>query len=366
MRITGAILEEIGRSPKYRESQPIRVCELDLASPGAGEVLVRMEAAGLCHSDLSVVNGNRVRPVPMLLGHEAVARIEEVGEGAHGFKVGERVVLTFLPSCGRCEGCATAGIRPCVEGTIANTAGTLVGGHIRLARDSESVFHHLGVSAFATHAVVSTRSLVRMPDDVPADIAAVMGCAALTGGGAILNVASPLPGAEVIVVGLGGVGLAAALTAMAHEGVKTVAVDTVPSKLSLAESLGIEVFTPDDIVLSGRKAKFVIEATGNASALELAVQLTEAGGKTISVGLPAPEARISLSPTALVAEGRSLIGSYLGSAVPQRDIPVFIDLWRKGKLPLEAMISHHIRIEDINEAMDNLAEGKAIRQIITF
>lgn len=366
MKITGAVLEEIGRSSPFRKSLPLTVCELELSPPESGEALVRLEAAGLCHSDLSVINGSRVRPTPMLLGHEAVARIQKVGPNVEGFEPGDRVVATFLPRCGACEGCLTEGIRPCSPGSVANTAGTLISGHIRLTRDGHNVFHHLGVSAFATHAVVSIRSLVKIPEDIPSDIAAVMGCAVLTGGGAILNVASPPPGSTVIVVGLGGVGIAAALTALAHDGVRVIAVDTAPAKLALAQTLGLEVLTPDEIVASGQKAPFVTEAAGNARALEMAIDLTEPGGKTISVGLPPPDARISLAPTALVGEGRSLIGSYLGSAVPSRDIPKFVEMWRQGKLPLEKMISDHIALEVINQAMDALDSGEALRQIVTF
>lgn len=366
MKIIGAVLEGIGYPTPYRQSLPLRVGELDVDAPGLGEVLVRVEAAGLCHSDLSVINGSRIRPTPMLLGHEAVARIEEVGDEVGDFGVGDRVVLTFMPRCGSCVGCITEGVRPCVEGTATNTAGTLLGGHIRLHQDHTPVFHHLGVSAFATHAVVNTRSLVKVPEDIPSDVAAVLGCAVLTGGGAIINVAKPSKGSTVVIVGLGGVGIAAALTALAHDGVEVIAVETAPSKLALASKLGIDVMTPDEILAAGHKAGNVVDATGVAAALETAVSLTEAGGQTISVGLPAPDTLISISPTSLVAEGRSLIGSYLGSAVPARDIPIFIDMWRRGTLPLETMISHHVDLHDINAAMDSLSRAETLRQIITF
>src|SRR5918998_1497706 len=160
MRIRGAVLEQIGLARPYRESQPLSVGDLELAPPGDGELLVRIEAAGLCHSDLSVVDGSRVRPVPMLLGHEAAGVVEEVGAGVPDVPVGQRLVMTFLPRCGQCAACATNGLTPCEPGSAANAAGTLMSGERRLSRDGQPVNHHLGVSGFATYAVVDRRSVV--------------------------------------------------------------------------------------------------------------------------------------------------------------------------------------------------------------
>ncbi|OHT92525.1 alcohol dehydrogenase catalytic domain-containing protein [Mycobacterium syngnathidarum] len=362
MKIRGAVLEHIGQSRPYAASQPIRVCDLDLAEPGPGELLVRIEAAGLCHSDLSVVDGNRVRPVPMLLGHEAAGIVEA---GDSDLPAGQRVVMTFLPRCGQCPACATDGLTPCGPGSAANGAGTLMNGDIRLTRDGRPVFHHLGVSGFATHAVVDRRSVVPVPDDVPAVVASLLGCAVLTGGGAVLNVGTPRPGQTVAVVGLGGVGMAAALTALAHDGVRVIGVDQLPDKLAKARELGVhEAYTPEQA--DGLKADVVIEAAGHPAALETSIALTGPGGRTITVGLPRPDARISVSPLGFVAEGRSLIGSYLGSAVPARDIPRFVELWRAGRLPVEQLVSSTIALDQINTGMDELADGRAVRQIIEF
>ncbi|MEO7061311.1 MAG: alcohol dehydrogenase catalytic domain-containing protein [Lapillicoccus sp.] len=371
MKIRGAVLEEIGRSRPYTRSQPLNVCELDLDTPGPGELLVRIEAAGLCHSDLSVVDGNRVRPVPMLLGHEAAGLVEEVGPGGSDVGVGTRVVMTFLPRCGECAACATDGLTPCTVGSASNNEGTLLGGGERLSRRGasgvESVKHHLGVSGFATHAVVNRRSVVPVSGDVPPDVAAVLGCAVLTGGGAVLNAGRPVTGDRVVVVGLGGVGMAALITALALDGVEVVGVDAVPDKLARARELGAhQVLTPDEASGSGLTAAVVIEAAGAVRAFELAVTLAAPGGRTVTVGLPAPAAIASISPLALVAGGRSIIGSYLGSAVPARDIPVFVDLWRAGRLPVEALISGTITLDDINAGMDQLADGLAVRQVIHF
>ncbi|BBY18473.1 alcohol dehydrogenase catalytic domain-containing protein [Mycolicibacterium litorale] len=367
MTIRGAVLEEIGRPRPFTESAPLSVSELQLDPPGPDELLIRIEAAGLCHSDLSVVDGNRVRPVPMLLGHEAAGVVEEVGPGGSDLAIGQRVVMTFLPRCGHCAACATDGLTPCEPGTAANSAGTLMHGDIRLHRDGQPVHHHLGVSGFATHAVVDRHSVVPVDAEVPPVVASLLGCAVLTGGGAVLNVGKPRPGQTVMVVGLGGVGMAAMITAMAYDGVDVVGIDQLEDKLDRARSMGINAaYTPEEAAERNVKADVVIEAVGHPAALETAVAHTAPGGRTITVGLPRPDARVTLSPLRFVAEGRSLIGSYLGSAVPARDIPRFVELWRNGRLPVETLVSSTISLDDINSGMDRLAEGKAVRQVIEF
>jgi alcohol dehydrogenase len=365
VKIRGAVLDHLGLPRRYAESRPLTISELELAPPGDGELLIRIEAAGLCHSDLSVVDGGRVRPVPMLLGHEAAGIVEQVGAGGSDVAVGQRVVLTFLPRCGDCAACATDGLAPCSAGSVANGAGTLLGGGTRLTRDGLPVLHHLGVSAFATHAVVDRRSVVPVDPDVPAVVAALLGCAVLTGGGAVLNAGRPRAGQTVAVVGLGGVGMAAVLTALAHDDVRVIAVDQLGDKVNRAVSLGAHAgYTSDEV--SELKADVVIEAAGHPAALEAAIGLTAPGGRTVTVGLPRPDARISVSPLGFVAEGRSLIGSYLGSSVPARDIPLFVELWRSGRLPVEALVSSTITLDEINGGMDQLADGLAVRQLISF
>ena len=386
MKIRGAVLEEIGRPRPFADSRPITIDDLELDDPGPTELLVRIEAAGLCHSDLSVVDGNRVRATPMLLGHEAAGIVEQAGVDASraGFSVGDRVVLAFLPRCGECANCATNGRLPCIPGTAANNAGVLlddtIDGGIRLHRrapgapdspDSpgagEDVRHHLGVSGFATHAVVDHRSAVVVGADVPPEVAAVLGCAVLTGGGAVLNAGALAPGEDAIVVGLGGVGMAALITAVSLGHGRVIGVDAVPAKLERARELGAdEVYTPDEAMDAGIRTPLVVEAAGHPRAFETAFALTAPGGRTVTVGLPAPSARSEISPLTITAEARTIIGSYLGSAVPARDIPRYAQLWREGRLPVEQLISDTIALDDINTAMDTLADGKAIRQIIRF
>ena len=371
MEIVGAVLEQSGAEPPFAASAPLSICRLQLDAPGAGELLVRIEVAGVCHSDLSVVDGNRVRPTPILLGHEAAGIVEMLGDEAleddlSNLAVGDRVVMTFLPRCGACAGCATGGRLSCEIGSAANNAGTLLGGGKRLHRDGHPVSHHLGVSAFATHAVVNRASVVRVDPDIPADVAALLGCAVLTGGGAVLNSAKPEPGETVMVVGLGGVGMAAVLVALSL-GHHVIGIDGVEQKLATARDCGVtETYTPQELLNAGVRAPVVIEAAGNARAFETALAATAVGGRTVTVGLPAPDARASISPLLLTAEARTIIGSYLGSAVPSRDIPLFAQLWREGRLPVEKLISSRIRLDQLNEAMDALAEGRALRQLIVF
>lgn len=364
MLIHGAVLHRSDADRPYLRSEPVAVEELDLSKPGQGEVLVRIEAAGLCHSDLSVVDGARPRPLPMLLGHEAAGRVVGLGPGVTDLDVGRRVVLTFLPRCGTCAGCASDGRYPCAPGNAANAAGELLGGGRRLRLRGEQVHHHLGISAFASHAVVDRRSVVPVADDVPAEVAALLGCAVLTGGGAIVNAAAVRAGESVAVVGLGGVGLAAVLTAAAVGAGEIVGIDPIAAKRTAALSLGATRTMHPDEVASGLAVDCAVEAAGAPSAVETAVAATGPGGRTVVVGLTRPGATAAISPLDLVAGGRSIIGSYLGSSVPDRDIPRFVEMWSAGRLPVEGLVSGRIRLGDLNGALDALADSTVLRQLV--
>lgn len=367
MLIRGAVLEEIGRQRPYASSRPLTVSDLELDPPGEGEILVRMEASGVCHSDLSVVNGHRVRPVPMLLGHEAAGIVEELGEGVDDVEIGQRVVMTFLPRCGECDACKTDGRLPCTPGTEANNAGVLLGGGVRLHRDGDEVLHHLGVSGFATHAVVNRKSVVPVGSDVPAAVAAVLGCAVLTGGGALLNAAAPEEGDSIAIVGLGGVGVACLLTAVASGVQEIIAVDMSEEKRELALSYGAHAaYSPEDMAERGIKTTHAVECAGHPAAFTTAFNATAPGGRTVTAGLPSPEQTAEISPLTITGEARTIIGSYLGTSVPARDIPRYEQMWREGRLPVEKLVSATMRLEDINEAMDQLADGRAVRQIIEY
>lgn len=362
-----AVLHATGMDYPYRSSTPITITELNTPKPGPGEILVRMEAAGVCHSDLSVVTGSIPKKTPLALGHEGAGIVVELGPDVNDFSLGQRVVLTFMPRCGECRECATDGRIPCRMGAEANRAGTLLSGEVRLRNGSEPIYHHVGVSAFAEHVVVDHRSVVAVDDDVPPEVAALLGCAVLTGGGALLNSAKPQPDDSVMVVGLGGVGLASVLTAVALGCRHIIAVDVHQSKLEVARTLGAtHTYTPDDVAAGQITANIVIEAAGSARALETAVMGAGLGGEIVTVGLPDSAARASIPHARLVMNGQRLTGSYLGSAVPQRDIPKYVSLWRAGKLPIEKLISRRITLDELNGAMDDLRDGKEIRQIIQF
>lgn len=375
MQTRAAILDRMEQPRPYGRSRPVAIETVSLQPPGPGEVLVRITAAGLCHSDLSIINGDRPRPMPMALGHEGAGVVEECGPGIVDLVPGDTVALVFVPSCGHCLPCLEGRPALCEPGAAANTAGTLVGGHRRLSRGDGSLLNHqVGVSCFAEHAVLNRGSLVKVPADLPADVAAVFGCAVLTGVGAAINSAQVRLGQTVAVVGLGGVGLAALLGARAAGARQLIAIDRLPAKLDLALSLGADrAFRADDpdLVAQVKAATsggvdVAIEAASAVAALESAYRITRRGGTTVTCSLPNPAQAFSLPAVHLVAEERTLKGSYLGSAVPARDIPRYIELFRAGRLPVDRLISHRLRLEEINEGFDRLAEGEAVRQVILF
>jgi alcohol dehydrogenase len=374
MRIKAAVLRTIGLPPPYAASRPLEVLELDLAPPGRGEVQVRIKAAGLCHSDLSVIDGSRPRPVPMALGHEAAGLVEAVGEGVTDLSVGDPIVLVFVPSCGRCGPCAAGRPALCEPGAKANGAGTLLSGARRLAFRAEPVNHHLGVSAFADHAVVARESCVKIDPDLPLELAALFGCAVLTGVGAVVNTARVEPGASVAVVGLGGVGLSAVLGAKVAGARQIVAVDLSDDKLAFARALGatdaVNAGAPEaaQIIrgLSGGGVDVAFDMAGAVPALELAYAITARGGMTVTAGLPHPDQRLSIAPVSLVAEERTLKGSYIGSAAPLRDVPRLIGLFKAGKLPVDSLLTHRLKLDAVNEGFDRLREGIGVRQVVVF
>lgn len=373
MKIRAAILEESGRVMPYASSRPLTIGEVDLDGPGPGEVLIRIAAAGLCHSDLSVINGDRPRPLPMVLGHEASGVVVETGSGVDDLAPGDHVVCVFVPSCGHCAPCAGGRPALCEPAAEHNGKGDLVSGARRLSRNGSPLNHHLGVSAFADHATVSRHSLVKIDREVPLDIAALVGCAVLTGAGAVFNGGDVKPGGTVAVVGLGGVGLAAVLGAVAAGAERIVAVDRLRDKLDLARSLGAtDTFVADtDAVGLIREATrggvdVALEFAGSTKALELAYAITRRGGTTVTAGLPHPSAMLTLPAVSLTAEERTLKGSYLGSGVPSRDITRFLGLYRRGRLPINRLLTHRLTLDTINEGFDRLHDGSAVRQIVEF
>ena len=365
MKIIAAVLDTAGAPGPYGAARPLALQALELDPPRSGELLVRIDAAGLCHSDLSVINGDRPRPLPMALGHEAVATVITVGDPADTmYAAGDRVVLSFLPACGECVRCQSGEGYLCPSGAAANGAGTLLRGGRRLHRGDGDVHHHLGVSAFASHAVVDRRSAVKIDADVPVEIAALFGCAVLTGVGAVLNSAALRLGESVAIYGLGGVGLAALLGALAGGGNPVSVIDPVAAKRALALELGAAAaFAPGDEAGIARP-DIVVETVGKARVLETAYALARRGGRIVTVGLPNPSEMFAIPAVSLVGDGKTVIGSYLGSSIPARDIPRYIGLWRAGRLPVERLLTSVSPLADINTLFDRLASGAAVRQIV--
>jgi Zn-dependent alcohol dehydrogenase len=376
--VTAAVLSDVGLPAPYAQSQPLRLRQLQLDAPGRGELLVKVGAAGLCHSDLSVIDGSRPRPLPMVLGHEAAGRVIAIGADVDGFAVGDQVVFSFVPTCGHCSPCASGRPALCEPGAAANTAGSLLGGERRWQlTDAPGAgsrpHHHLGVSAFAEATVVSARSAVKVDADLPAEIAALFGCAVMTGVGAAVNTARVQPGDSVAVFGLGGVGLAALLGARAAGAYPLIAVDVLPSKLALARELGAThvVAAGDEAVAQIRAitaggAQTTIETVGSEVVLGQAYAATRRGGTTVTAGLPHPGRMFSVPAVSLVAEERTVKGSYMGSAVPSRDIPRFVAMYRAGLLPVDRLLTHRLRLDEINAGFDRLARGEAVRQVVVF
>jgi alcohol dehydrogenase len=373
MKTRAAVLTEMGLPRPYAQSRPLQIRELELAPPAHGEMRVRVTAAGLCHSDLSVIEGVRPRPMPMVLGHEATGIVEELGPDTAAFAPGDRVVFSFVPMCGACLPCAEGRPALCEPGAAANGAGTLLGGGRRWcdAPGKPVLNHHLGVSGFAAHTVVSVRSAVKIDPDLPPEIAALFGCAVMTGAGAVFNTARVPPGASVAVFGLGGVGLAAVLGAAAAGAAQIVVVDTVADKLALALSLGAThaVSAGDTAVAEIREvtrggAEYVFESVGSEAVLAQAYAATRRGGTTVATGLPHPSKMFSVPAVSLVAEERVVRGSYMGSAVPLRDLPRFVALYQAGKLPVDRLLTHRLTLAQVNEGFDRLADGAAVRQVI--
>lgn len=374
MKTRAAVLHSLDKHAPFAQSQPLKIEEIDLDAPGAGEVLVKMAAAGLCHSDLSVITGVRPRPVPMALGHEASGTVMKVGAGVNDLKPGDRVVLVFVPSCGHCMPCMEGRPALCEPGAEANGKGSLLSGERRLHLGGHDVHHHMGVSAFAEHAVVSRRSCVKLEQDIDLVEAALFGCAVLTGVGAVVNTAKVQAGQTTAVLGLGGVGLSALLGAVASGAREIVAVDLHDSKLEVAMSLGataaVNARDPDAVAkvkeLTKGGVDFAFEMAGSVQAMEMAYRMTRRGGTTVTASLPHPQHNWALQQVSLVTEERTVKGSYIGSCVPARDIPRYVGLYLAGKLPVDKLMGERMALSDINRGFDRLEAGESLRDLIVF
>ena len=369
-RMRAAVLREFGA--------PLAVEELDVADPGRGELLVEIDAAGVCHSDLHYLRGDLRCPLPVVPGHEGAGRIVALGPDLReGFAVGDRVALLWRPNCGRCRQCVAGRPIMCEYGPVQAASGGLLDGTSRLSVGGETVHHLLGVSCFAERVVVPERSVVRVPDDVPAEIAAIAGCAVITGVGAVLNVIGACLGDAVVVIGAGGVGLSAVMGARAAGATTVVAVDVDADRLALARRLGATHVIDgssgsiggDDTVeqllaLVPGGVPWVVEAVGRPETLASAVAMLQPGGTAVAVGLGRVGQSVGIPVNDLVQKQKRVVGSLYGSSIPQLDLPRIFELYRRGALPLDELVGERFALEDIGAAFEALEHGSVGRSIV--
>lgn len=372
MKMKAAILRTTSAQRPFSVSKPLSIEEVELDPPKRGEVLIKVKAVGLCHSDLVAITGERAKPMPIVIGHEAAGIVEEIGQDVQGFAVGDHVVPSYVASCGRCEMCSVGRPALCEPATIANANAVLKDGTTRLRQGSTRIHHHSGVAGFAEYSVIPEEALVKIDKSVPFEHAALFGCGVVTGVGSVINTAQAKPGQFIAVVGLGGVGLSAVLAALAIGSGKVLALDLSEEKLAFARELGVHhaLNAGDADVqaqisdLTGGGVHIAIETAGSNRALQMAYDITRRGGTTVTAGMPGPEAEITLSHLKIAAEERSIKGSYMGSCVAKRDIPRYLNMFQNGSLPVDKLMSRLIGFDDLNAAMDRLADAKTVREVL--
>jgi len=372
MKMKAAILRTTSAQRPFSVSKPLSIEEVELDPPKRGEVLIKVKAVGLCHSDLVAITGERAKPMPIVIGHEAAGIVEEIGQDVQGFAVGDHVVPSYVASCGRCEMCSVGRPALCEPATIANANAVLKDGTTRLRQGSTRIHHHSGVAGFAEYSVIPEEALVKIDKSVPFEHAALFGCGVVTGVGSVINTAQAKPGQFIAVVGLGGVGLSAVLAALSIGSGKVLALDLSEEKLAFARELGVHhALNAGDAdvqaqisALTGGGVHIAIETAGSNRALQMAYDITRRGGTTIVAGMPGPEAEITLSHLKIAAEERSIKGSYMGSCVAKRDIPRYLNMFQNGSLPVDKLMSRAIGFDDLNAAMDRLADAKTIREVL--
>jgi S-(hydroxymethyl)glutathione dehydrogenase / alcohol dehydrogenase len=361
--------------------QPVQVTEVELAPPGVGEVEVAIAAAGVCHSDLHIVLGEWPHPVPMVLGHEGSGIVTAVGAGVTGLRPGDHVVLSWVPACGRCRYCRLGRPAQCqLAAEVVAPGGVLHDGTSRLRIGGSVAYHYLGVSSFAERAVVAESAAVRVRQDAPLELVALVGCAVATGVGAVRNTAGVPPGATVAVIGCGGVGLSCVQGARLAGASRIVAVDVVVDKLAVARRLGAtDVVQADessavnadgwlvvaalrDLVPEG--LDYVFDAIGKIETTEQAIAALGLGGSAVIVGLPPSGRQARFDPLALAEADQRILGCNYGSITPQRDIPRLVEEVIGGDLDLESMVSARRPLAEAAEALADLRSGRVLRQLL--
>lgn len=359
-----AVLEEVGAA--------IRVTDLDIRSPFPGEVLVGVVACGVCHSDLSIVDGSFPSPLPVVLGHEAAGVVEEIGANVTSVAPGDQVVLTPLPPCGRCYFCTRNQPTLCATYGSSLFTSLMVDGTSPLSRDGEIVYRGLATAAWATQAIMPEVGVVKVDPEVPLETACVIGCAVQTGVGAVLNTANVEAGATVVVLGAGGIGIAVVQGARIAGAVRIIVSDPVAKRREAALAFGAtDVIEPADLLAAipeltdGIGADYAFEAAGQASLIEQGIMVVRPGGTIVCVGAPAIDQGISIpAVVGFTASEKRLIGCLLGSVHAHRDIPRLLALWKAGRLDLEAMITARLPLSDTQQALDSLVAREGIRTVL--
>ncbi|MEX1140412.1 MAG: Zn-dependent alcohol dehydrogenase [Bacteroidota bacterium] len=353
--------------------EEIRVEQLELLDPQEGEVLVRMHAAGVCHSDWHVVTGATPHPLPVVLGHEGSGIVESVGAGVTSVRKGDHVSLNWAPSCGTCFYCTHG--RPGLCGTFVKLiwAGTMLNGSTRFRRNGIPVYHFSGLACFSERTVVPEQCCVRMPRDVPFDIAALIGCAVTTGVGAVLNTAKVPAGSSVAVLGCGGVGLSVILGAILANAGTVIAVDRIPGKEAMARSVGASHFVCNgDIVAGiknlteGRGADYVFEAVGSPALQEIGLEAVRPGGTLVLAGISPVGTRTNLPGALLTRQEKTVMGSYYGTSHPQKDFPLIANHFLEKRLPIDRIIGARYSLDEINTAYRQTIGGQSGRGVIVF
>ena len=366
MNVRAAVLEAVGAE--------LEVVEVELAPPQTREVLVRLHATGVCHSDWNAVDGTAPTRCPAVLGHEGAGVVEAVGGDVTRVRVGDHVALSWAPSCGVCTECLRDLPWLCSTAWPAMATGGLLDGTTRLSRDGEPVFHYSFLSTFAEACVVPERCCVPIPGDVPFEIAGLVGCAVTTGVGAVWRTAGVRPGDRVAVIGCGGVGLSALMAAVAVGAEPVVAVDAMSEKLAVAKDFGATAGvawagTAEETAEAVREASgggvdYAIEATGRPEAMLAAVLSTRPRGAAVLIGIPREDAVVPLPALTMPRMERRVLGSIYGSSRPERDFPATLDQWRAGRLPLERLVSHRLRLDEVGRGFELMQNGSAVRVVL--